>query len=377
ECGNILKELMNQPAGWVFSEPVDPVKLHIPDYFSIVSKPMDLGTFYDDVKLTCANAILYNPGWNRVHHLAKQLDSLFCKRWKKFEADRKRKKDSDHTQCVRKRSKKDLSTGQGFCIKPCTVGAGSKDDSTPAASSASVANVQKRKKDSVDDSKLDSTKAAAAAPIIMSTSNVEEMSLNISLRAAMLRSRFAETILKAKHQLHKGSNEERERIEEEFRASQKEDLKTRRKIERMALEHMEKSVSINDDNAHLLKELESLCGDSAYDLFYGKVTTTNNCVVVNPLEKLGLYLKEDDYYYFEDKEQDRALLVIEDELEEGEIQMCPKRGLRDAMMKRRFADTIFKGKHQLQHKGSINEERQELEKKIRIKLERERIEKEF
>ncbi|XP_012851887.1 PREDICTED: transcription factor GTE10-like [Erythranthe guttata] len=326
ECGNILKELMNHPAGWVFSEPVDPVKLHIPDYFSIVSKPMDLGTvkgklniyscadeFFDDVKLTFANAILYNPGWNQVHHLAKQLDSLFCKRWKKFEADRKRKKDSD-TQCVRKKLKKDLSTGQGFCIQPCTVGVGSKDDSTPAASSTSVANVQKRKKDSVADSKLDSIKGVAAASIIMSTSNVEEMSLNISMRAAMLRSRFAETILKAKQQLHKGSNEERERIEEEFRAAQKEDLKTRRKIERMALEQMEKSVSINDDNAHLLT---SLCGDSAYDLFYGKVTIASNCVVVNPLEKLGLYLKEDDY--LEDEEQDRALLVIEDELEEGEV----------------------------------------------------------
>ncbi|EYU30420.1 hypothetical protein MIMGU_mgv1a024229mg [Erythranthe guttata] len=240
ECGNILKELMNHPAGWVFSEPVDPVKLHIPDYFSIVSKPMDLGTvkgkldiyscadeFFDDVKLTFANAILYNPGWNRVHHLAKQLDSLFCKRWKRFEADRKRKKDSDHTHSTRVQPKKDKS--------------------------------------------------------------------------------------------EKEMVKERERIEEEFRAAQKEDLKRRRTIERVALEHTEKSVSINDDNAHLLKELESVCGDSAYDLFYGRVTTSSNCVVVNPLEKLGLYLKEDDYYYFEDEEQDRALLVIEDELEEGEI----------------------------------------------------------
>ncbi|XP_012845781.1 PREDICTED: transcription factor GTE12-like [Erythranthe guttata] len=323
ECGNILKELMNHPAGWVFSEPVDPVKLQIPDYFSIVSKPMDLGTvkgkldiyscadeFFDDVKLTFANAILYNPGWNRVHHLAKQLDSLFYKRWKKFEADRKRKKDSDHTQCVRKRSKKDLSSsGQGFCIQHArTVGAGSKDNSTPAASCASVANVQKRKKDSVDDCVgKQKQKDSAAASIIMSASNVEEMSLKISLRAATLKSRFAETILKAKYELqqHKGSTEERrfeseeervkerERIEEEYRAAQKEDLKTRRKIERMALEQMEKSV----------------------------ITAASNCVVVNPLEKLGLYLKEDDdYYYHEDEEQGyRAQLVIEDELEEGEI----------------------------------------------------------
>jgi hypothetical protein len=29
---------------WVFSEPVDPVKLGIPDYFDVIKHPMDLGT---------------------------------------------------------------------------------------------------------------------------------------------------------------------------------------------------------------------------------------------------------------------------------------------------------------------------------------------
>ncbi|XP_011096463.1 transcription factor GTE9-like isoform X3 [Sesamum indicum] len=101
QCGNVLKELMNHPDGWIFSEPVDPVKLNIPDYFSVISEPMDLGTikrklegnmyfgaeeFAADVRLTFSNAMLYNPPDNRVHSCAKKLDRNFNRRWKILEA---------------------------------------------------------------------------------------------------------------------------------------------------------------------------------------------------------------------------------------------------------------------------------------------------
>ena len=36
--------LKNHKHGWVFAEPVDPIKLGIPDYFQIIKKPMDLST---------------------------------------------------------------------------------------------------------------------------------------------------------------------------------------------------------------------------------------------------------------------------------------------------------------------------------------------
>uniref|UniRef100_A0A5B7AEL2 Putative transcription factor GTE9 isoform X1 n=1 Tax=Davidia involucrata TaxID=16924 RepID=A0A5B7AEL2_DAVIN len=101
QCSSILKKLMTHPASWIFNQPVDPVKLSIPDYFSVISEPMDLGTiktkldnndyfsieeFAADVRLTFSNAMLYNPPANNVHLMAKQLDNLFNTRWKCLEA---------------------------------------------------------------------------------------------------------------------------------------------------------------------------------------------------------------------------------------------------------------------------------------------------
>jgi hypothetical protein len=64
-------------------EPVDPIKLQLPDYFDVIKSPMDLGTvrkrldggtYYDtldkvaaDVKLTFDNAMLYNPPGQEIH----------------------------------------------------------------------------------------------------------------------------------------------------------------------------------------------------------------------------------------------------------------------------------------------------------------------
>ncbi|XP_010943966.1 transcription factor GTE9 isoform X2 [Elaeis guineensis] len=99
-CASILRKLMNHSFGWVFNQPVDPVKLNIPDYFSIISKPMDLGTvkhklsskqyssthqFAADIKLTFSNAMRYNPPGNDVHIMAKELDNIFSSRWKSLE----------------------------------------------------------------------------------------------------------------------------------------------------------------------------------------------------------------------------------------------------------------------------------------------------
>lgn len=97
KCGQILKDLLRHPSGWVFSKPVDPVALKIPDYFDIISDPMDLGTiksklenneyscaeeFASDVNLTFANAMRYNPPTNEVNHMARNLDRMFRTRWK-------------------------------------------------------------------------------------------------------------------------------------------------------------------------------------------------------------------------------------------------------------------------------------------------------
>ena len=38
------QSLQGHKYGWVFNEPVDPIKLCIHDYFKIIKHPMDLGT---------------------------------------------------------------------------------------------------------------------------------------------------------------------------------------------------------------------------------------------------------------------------------------------------------------------------------------------
>ena len=100
QCSTILKRLMSHEAGWVFNQPVDPAALNIPDYFSIISEPMDLGTikskleknvysgieeFAADIRLTFSNAMLYNPPGNGVHAMAKKLSQIFEMRWKILE----------------------------------------------------------------------------------------------------------------------------------------------------------------------------------------------------------------------------------------------------------------------------------------------------
>ncbi|KAL5154077.1 Transcription factor GTE8 [Glycine soja] len=100
DCELLLKRLMNHQYAWVFNTPVDVVKLNLPDYFTIIKRPMDLGTvknklasgeyagpleFADDVKLTFSNAMDYNPSGNDVHLMADTLNKYFELRWKAIE----------------------------------------------------------------------------------------------------------------------------------------------------------------------------------------------------------------------------------------------------------------------------------------------------
>mmetsp|Transcript_3165 Transcript_3165/g.4373 ORF Transcript_3165/g.4373 Transcript_3165/m.4373 type:complete len:1585 (+) Transcript_3165:128-4882(+) len=77
-----------------FNEPVDPVALNLPTYFTIIDKPMDLGTvgeklrkgfyatmadFYADIELTFRNAMKFNPVDNFVHINADLLLADFRK----------------------------------------------------------------------------------------------------------------------------------------------------------------------------------------------------------------------------------------------------------------------------------------------------------
>ncbi|XP_070051551.1 transcription factor GTE12 isoform X1 [Nicotiana tomentosiformis] len=115
QCCNILKGLMAHPSGWPFLVPVDPVQYNIPDYFTIITRPMDLGTvkakldgnvyfdvdaFAADVRLTFANAMKYNPPNNDFHLMAKRLDNIFNQRWKLLEGKWKSESKKFSQDCV-------------------------------------------------------------------------------------------------------------------------------------------------------------------------------------------------------------------------------------------------------------------------------------
>ncbi|XP_021775963.1 transcription factor GTE10-like isoform X2 [Chenopodium quinoa] len=99
-CENLLSWLMGHQYGWVFNEPVDVVKLNIPDYYTVIKHPMDFSTirnklsrgeytnplgFASDVRLTFSNALTYNPPGNDVNFMADALSKSFEQRWRVIE----------------------------------------------------------------------------------------------------------------------------------------------------------------------------------------------------------------------------------------------------------------------------------------------------
>lgn len=98
----ILSRLMAHPTynrKGVFNSAVDPVALGLPDYFSIVTKPMDLGTIKarlhavayqsqsavaQDIRLVFQNAVKYNPAHNGVHVSARALLVFFDDQYRAF-----------------------------------------------------------------------------------------------------------------------------------------------------------------------------------------------------------------------------------------------------------------------------------------------------
>ncbi|GAB2269711.1 hypothetical protein Dimus_004633 [Dionaea muscipula] len=100
QCVTLLNQLMAHEYGWVFNEPVDVVKLKIPDYFKVIKHPMDLGTikgrlssgeypspmdFAADVRLTFSNALTYNPAGTDVYIMTETLSKFFEQRWRSIE----------------------------------------------------------------------------------------------------------------------------------------------------------------------------------------------------------------------------------------------------------------------------------------------------
>nr|KJB57319.1 hypothetical protein B456_009G158600 [Gossypium raimondii] len=154
QCSALLKALMKHPAGWVFNQPVDPKALQIPDYFSIIKNPMDLGTiksklgkniylgtdeFVADIRLTFSNAMLYNPPSNNVHKMAEEMKEFFEARWKSLEEKCNQENIKVGQGKVSSVRVKDVNESSQHCPKTLL----SRNSSLPKKSKASAEKVAK------------------------------------------------------------------------------------------------------------------------------------------------------------------------------------------------------------------------------------------
>lgn len=91
ECHGVLRRLMKHAKAWPFLAPVDPFEADAPDYYTVIQRPMDLGTVQkklndgeyadaaavlSDIQLTFRNAIEYNPEKSTAHHFAQAMLSV-------------------------------------------------------------------------------------------------------------------------------------------------------------------------------------------------------------------------------------------------------------------------------------------------------------
>jgi hypothetical protein len=98
KCAELLKEMSKHPHAIWFLEPVDHIKLNIPDYPLIVTQPMDFSTirkrvegnlydtehaFAEDMRLVFRNAINFNTARDNVVHIAaREMSSRFEDRFR-------------------------------------------------------------------------------------------------------------------------------------------------------------------------------------------------------------------------------------------------------------------------------------------------------
>jgi hypothetical protein len=128
----IIRKMLEHKCAYIFSKPVDPVSLSIPDYFTIITDPMDLGTvrrrlegayykdpekFAQDVRLTLANALRYNDETSFVHGVAKELgtefENMFAKTMAEMEEEEEKRRAGDNA-CA-------LCGGEKFTFEPLVI----------------------------------------------------------------------------------------------------------------------------------------------------------------------------------------------------------------------------------------------------------------
>ncbi|XP_076892028.1 uncharacterized protein LOC143543642 [Bidens hawaiensis] len=408
ECRKILKTLMIHKYGPVFNQPVDPVALRTPDYFSIITHPMDLGTiskkldndnyssaeaFCSDVRLTFSNTMRYNPPGNYVHLMAKELNETFGKSWKLLEAKSLKLSILKKSVVIPNKNHEPTKENTSSEVKPkpilsCAVKENSVDvglkAKKPEATNIVTASSEVKPKPILSCVVKENSvgvglkaKKLEATNIVTASSEVKPKPILSCAEKARLKNEFLLasrgdlsgplrgflrkyglvsstkekiesvfgsfgdcTLIELK-QIMKGcsgtntvkgndvyvktpqtkevslrqKHEEMSNIESRIRAaraakevilqSAKSELQMKRDKQREEVEKIGRTVTM-DDNLAVLRELEKLCQYSW---------------IKNPLEKLGLRLKEEYYYGYkyvdDDDEVDNGGVLYE--LEDGEI----------------------------------------------------------
>ncbi|XP_077440524.1 bromodomain testis-specific protein isoform X2 [Vanacampus margaritifer] len=124
---SVLKALWRHQFSWPFCQPVDAVALHLPDYYTIIKNPMDMGTikkrlqnkYYwkamecvQDFNTMFTNCYVYNKPGDDIVHMAQMLEKLFL-----LEIAKMPKDECEVLQVVAKEAAKGMNSIDGS-LKP-------------------------------------------------------------------------------------------------------------------------------------------------------------------------------------------------------------------------------------------------------------------
>ncbi|KAK1422762.1 hypothetical protein QVD17_18048 [Tagetes erecta] len=316
--------------------------------FGTISKKLDddiysnTEAFAADIKLTFSNAMMYNPPGNFFHKLAKELDVSFVKSWRSLEAKLVKQSKRAAEQSKLKKNVQNINKAHKV-VKQQVVGVGLKvkkteDTSNVTSCSEVKPSISCEEKTLLKKELLVALRGDLSGPL---RGFLRKYGL-ISSKKEKIESVFDtfgdHTLLELKRVMkgclgtstEKGKDdyvktpqpketslrqklEEKSNLESRIRAaraakeaileSAKSDLQMKRDRERERVEKMKRTVTM-DDNLSFLMELEKLCQYSG---------------IKNPLEKIGLRLKDEYYYGYEYIDDDDDSGVIFDEIEDGEI----------------------------------------------------------
>ncbi|KAL2936543.1 Transcription factor GTE10, partial [Bienertia sinuspersici] len=324
-CYKILTDIMNLERSKPFHTPPKPAVWGIADYFDIVKKPMDLGTikqnlvqnkylgadqFEDDVRLTFCNCIRYNPPGHGYHKSAKELLREFDRLWKPV----KMKFDLEHNNTTFHVENKHLESLLTKCDKLPRTALPRKARSCEDLKKLS-AELQHSK--TVKGGKTGAASWHTEKMLLQRRQHQEKATMESQTKGDKSAAR-----LKTEYELKKQRQAERKAAREAIEmVSCNRDYILNIHFSAM---QVEKSVSV-DDNWKVAKDFEALIRQPMVVTSHGDRSHANKNNVwsrmksdkqKSPLERLGLYIKEE---YRVGDEFDYIILADEDDLEEGEI----------------------------------------------------------